>query len=256
MGHISYIVFLIEHPGQLKVRKIFFNQISAVLQPHCSQKHCYHICLTHHRKCVNVKTLCWWTNCLHWLTEVKYWRYCAYTLKTTEVAAALKQRCGGTERSDALWTRFSPQCKCSFSETSRERHAKNSATSHRDDSSAKPPSRSRTLQKRTPLTKGTDDSSSKSKSTLNLKRFFLLRRNDMSAPSAEQGSPGLWKERRSTRRLTADRLPRKATAAVSAGGVQTRFKVQISSFPTHWTEWWRRGKFRGLIGHHRCEEMK
>lgn len=55
----------------------------------------------------------------------------------------------------------------------------------------------------------------------------------MSAPSAEQGIPGLWKERRSTRRLTADRLPRTATAAVSAGGVQTRFKVQISSFPTH-----------------------
>lgn len=52
-------------------------------------------------------------------------------------------------------------------------------SSYRDDSSAKPPSSSRTLQNRTPFTNGTDESSSKSKSTRNLNLFFLLRMKDM-----------------------------------------------------------------------------
>lgn len=55
----------------------------------------------------------------------------------------------------------------------------NSTPSYRDDSSAKPPWRSLTLQNKTPLTKGTDDNSSKSKSTLNLNLFFFIRMNDM-----------------------------------------------------------------------------
>lgn len=55
----------------------------------------------------------------------------------------------------------------------------NISSSYRDDSWAKPPSSSRTLQNRTPFTNGTDDRSSKSKSTRNLNLFFLLRMKDM-----------------------------------------------------------------------------
>lgn len=45
---------------------------------------------------------------------------------------------------------------------------------HREDSSENPPSSSLTLQNRTPLTKGTEESSSNSKSTLNLNFFFFI----------------------------------------------------------------------------------
>ncbi len=55
----------------------------------------------------------------------------------------------------------------------------NSKISYRDDCSAKPPFMSLTLQNSTPFTKGTDDNSSKSKSILNLNRFFFIRINDM-----------------------------------------------------------------------------
>lgn len=61
-------------------------------------------------------------------------------------------------------------------------------SSYRDDSSAKPPSSSRTLQKRTPFTNGTDDSSSKSKSTRNLNLFFLLRMKDMLEPRGQHAA--------------------------------------------------------------------
>lgn len=66
----------------------------------------------------------------------------------------------------------------------------NSAASYRDDTAAKPPSRSRTLQNNTPLTKGTDDSSSRSKSTLNLNLFFFVRMNDMVPDAAEWVTAG------------------------------------------------------------------
>lgn len=53
------------------------------------------------------------------------------------------------------------------------------AFSYREDSSVKPRSSSRTLQNKTPLTKGTEDSSSNSKSTLNLNLFFFIIMNDI-----------------------------------------------------------------------------
>lgn len=64
--------------------------------------------------------------------------------------------------------------------------------SYRDDSSAKPPSSSLTLQNKTPLTKGTDESSSKSKSTLNLNLFFFMRMNDMMRPRVTTSRAWSW----------------------------------------------------------------
>lgn len=56
--------------------------------------------------------------------------------------------------------------------------AANIPQTYREDSWTKDPCTRRTLQNKTPLTNGTDDSSSKSKSTLNSNLFFM-RKNDM-----------------------------------------------------------------------------
>lgn len=116
----------------------------------------------------------------------------------------------------------------------------NSTKSYRDDSSAKPPSSSLTLQNKTPFTKGTDDSSSKSKFTLNLNLFFFIRMNDMMRPPGSQQA--LTEADRQPDTFPARRCPCCSLSCCSLLLLLVGFKVQISSFtPTEKYHSWREG---------------